>query len=198
MDEQLHTGHRVAQQRLAHVVRDSLARLVYALPDVDEQAAMDAYTPAAVSIVTGGQRQSATFAFAYMRALIPPARGRAAPTIERALIGRLVTVDSPVARSPVLRMWARIAEGEERAVARQAAASYANALASGDLQAAQRGGLEEAARATGKRTRWRKHLNPASCEWCRKVGGERTYASPDKVPFHERDECSVAPVVEEA
>ena len=83
------------------------------------------------------------------------------PTTERALDGIAVTPASPVARSPVLRLLARLKEGDDELVARHSAGSYAGELGSGDLQAAERGGLDEAARAGTRRIRgWRKELSP--------------------------------------
>jgi hypothetical protein len=118
-------------------------------------------------------------------------------TPERAVADALVGEDSPVARSPILRLWGVLGEGGAMADAQQQAASYAEGLSSGDLQAAERGGLHEAARATGRDIKgWRKVLGPKACDWCRTIASDESgrYHSADSVPFHQRDECGVAPV----
>ena len=99
----------------------------------------------------------------------------------------------------MLRLLARLQDGDEEPLARQAAGSYAGELGTGDVQAAQRGGLDEAARAGTRRIRgWRKELGPEPCEWCVTIasGGGR-YHRADTVPFHARDHCGVAPVFDD-
>ena len=92
---------------------------------------------------------------------------------------------------------AQLDAGVEELAAREAAASYAGALSSGDLQAGMRGGLGEAVRVAGKEpSGWRKSLSGDPCDWCRLVGAERVYYAADRVPFHDRDSCGVAPVYE--
>lgn len=166
------------------------------LQDPDSEQAQLTYATLATRLVAGAQHRSATFAIAYLHTLSPPAPGSPPASVDRALADALVTPGSPVATSPVLRLLARLAEGDEEPVARQAAGSYAGALATGDLQAAQRGGLTEGARAGQRRVRgWRKELSADACDWCTEIaaGGGR-YHSPATVPFHERDHCGVAPV----
>jgi hypothetical protein len=173
----------------------ALMGVLAGLQDPDTELAQATYAAVAARLVGGMQRRSATFAITYLAQLSPPAPGTVA-SLDRALDGALVTAGSPVATSPVLRLLARLSEGDDEPVARQAAGSYAGALATGDLQAAQRGGLEEGARAGGRRVRgWRKELAPGACEWCVMIasGGGR-YRQPDTVPFHQRDHCGVAPV----
>lgn len=173
--------------------------MIGALDDPEADDAIERYAPVATRIVGGGQERSALFAIAYVSKLAPRARSKSAPTVARALDGVLVTAESPVARSPVLRLKSLLSEGVEEAEARQAAASYARGLATGDLQSAERGGLQEAARASAKRVKgWRKVLSSSACPWCVKIadGGGR-YKAADTVPFHARDECGVAPVFEE-
>ena len=155
---------------------------------------MEIYVRAAVPIVGGGQQAAARLALAYMGQVAP---GRGA-SLERATRGVLVTAESPVARSPILRVWGALAEGVELPDALAQGGSYAGALASGDLQVAERSGLTEGARATGREiTGWRKQLSADPCPWCVKVGAERVYNSAESVPFHERDSCGVSPVLEE-
>jgi hypothetical protein len=198
------TLHRTAQERLAAETARRLAALIGALPEPGEQAAMDAYAPAAARVVAGGQHKAATLGMAYVGRLAPRAPGKAAPTAERALAGVLVDETSPVARSPVLRMWKRLGEGVDVTEAKREAASYAEELGSNDLQVAERGGLQEAARASGRKIKgWRKVLSSSPCEWCRSVAGAEgssgqsgRYHQADSVPFHERDQCGVAPVFE--
>jgi hypothetical protein len=163
-------------------------------PGTDEAAT--AYATAAARYVGGGQRRSAQLAIGYLNVLSPPPAGAQPASVDRALHGTLVGLDSPVATSPLLRLLARLADGDEELVARQAAGSYAGALATGDMQAAQRGGLAEGARVGGRKVRgWRKELSADPCEWCINIasGGGR-YRHPDTVPFHQRDHCGVAPV----
>jgi hypothetical protein len=197
-------AHRVAQERLAAETSRRLSALIAALPEPEQQAAMELYAPQAARLVAGGQHQSAKFSMAYVGRLAPRARGQAPPTIERALTGTLVDESSPVARAPVLRLWKRLGEGVELEEAKREAASYAEELSSGDLQAAERGGLTEGARASGKRIKgWRKVLSSSPCEWCRAVAGTAgssgqsgRYKAAENVPFHPRDHCGVAPVFE--
>ena len=96
----------------------------------------------------------------------------------------------------MLRLLARLQDGDDELLARQAAGSYAGELGSGDLHAAERGGLDEAARTGTRRiVGWRKELSTEPCPWCVTIaaGGGR-YRRADTVPFHARDRCGVAPV----
>jgi hypothetical protein len=166
------------------------------LPDPSTEQAFTLYAQAATRLVGGAQRRSATYAIAYLTQLSPPAPAAEPPTVARALAGVVVTPESPVARSPVLRLLARLKEGDAEPLARHAAGSYAGELGTGDLHAAMRGGLDEAARAGGRAIRgWRKELSPEPCPWCVTIasGGGR-YHRADTVPFHPRDHCGVAPV----
>lgn len=192
-------AHRRAQARLADRVSLALAGLIVGLPDPTGQEALELYAPLAARVVSGGQDRSARYALAYVAQLAPRSRTKSAPTTARALEGVLVTAASPVARSPILRLWQIVGDGESLEEAQRQASSYARGLATGDLQAAQRGGLTEGARASAKDVQgWRKVLSADACDWCRKIadGGGR-YRSADSVPFHARDECSVAPVFDE-
>jgi hypothetical protein len=181
-----------------------LKALIEALPEPEAQAAMDAYAPAAARVVAGGQHRSATLGMAYVGKIAPRAPAKTAPTVERALAGLLVDESSPVARSPVLRLWKRLGEGVDPAEAKREAAAYAEELGSNDLQAAERGGLQEGARASGRKVKgWRKVLSTSPCEWCRSIAGTAgssgqsgRYKQAETVPFHERDRCGVAPVFE--
>jgi hypothetical protein len=167
--------------------------LLVSLPEPSTEAAFAMYEREAMRLVGGGQRRAAAFAMAYLAQLSPPT---VPPTLDRALDGIAVTSASPVARSPVLRLLARLKEGDEEPLARRAAGSYAGELGTGDLQAAQRGGLDEAARVGTRRIRgWRKELGPEPCPWCVTIasGGGR-YRRADTVPFHARDHCGVAAV----
>ena len=199
MSPELDVQHRRAQRFVAEATSSALASLIASLPDPESQEAMELYAPNAARIVSGGQDRSARFAIAYVGKLVPRSRTKSPPTSARALADVLVTTESPVARSPMLRLWGTLADGEALEEARRRASSYAEELATGDLQSATRAGLEEGARASAKRVRgWKKELSADACSWCRKIadGGGR-YHSPDSVPFHARDHCSVAPVFEE-
>jgi hypothetical protein len=190
--------HRRAQERLARETARRLSALIVALPDPEADDALELYGPQAARVVGGGQERSASFAIAYVSKNAPRARGKSPASVQRALTDVLVTEESPVARSPVLRLKSSLADGTELSIAQQEAASYAEALSSGDLQAAERGGLSEAARASGRRIHgWRKVLSSSPCEWCSRVASTTgRYKSPETVPFHERDRCGVAPVFE--
>jgi hypothetical protein len=187
--------HRQAQDRLGQTLQAGLMGALMALPDPDTDQARAAYAAFAVRMVGGAQRRSADLAIGYLARLSPPRVGAPA-SVTRALTGVTVHPDSPVATSPILRLLARLAQGEEELVARQAAGSYAGALGSGDRQAAERGGLTEGARAGSRPVRgWRKELGPGACDWCIQIassGGR--YRAPETVPFHDRDHCGVAPV----
>lgn len=191
--------HRIAQQRLSGALQTALTGVLMTLPDPDSEQAAGVYAATAARLVGGAQHRSAGLAIAYLAGLSPPDPNVPAASVDRALDGTLVTTASPVAHSPLLRLLARLAEGEEEALARQAAGSYAGALGTGDVQAAQRGGLQEGARAGQRRIRgWRKELSASPCPWCLEVASTTgRYKSPDTVPFHERDKCGVAPVFED-
>lgn len=170
--------------------------LLLRLPEPSTDEAFALYERESARLVGGAQRLSATLAMAYVAQLSPPRDTTPPPTAERALEGVAVTAASPVTRSPVLRLLARLKEGEEETLARRSAGSYAGELGSGDVQAAERGGLDEAARAGTRRiVGWRKELSPEPCPWCVTIasGGGR-YRRADTVPFHSRDRCGVAPV----
>jgi hypothetical protein len=190
-------AHRLAQQRLATLVAERLGLVIAGLPDPASQQGMDTYHRAALPLVAGGQRHAAQLAFAYLARLVARDPSRQPPSLVRALEPVAVTTDSAVTRSPMLRLWYQLGQGAELAEAQQVAASYAHELSSNDLHAATRSGLDEAARSTDQRIGgWRKVLSGDACEWCQKVGAERVYHSADSVPFHARDHCSVAPVLE--
>lgn len=199
MSLQADREHRRAQARLADATGERLAALIAALPDPEAENAIELFAPQAARVVSGGQERAARFAIAYVSKLSPPTRARTPASVTRALEGVVVDQSSPVARSPILRLKALLADGEDELEARRASASYANGLASGDLQAAERGGLTEGARAGARRVvGWRKSLAPNACSWCQTIasGGGR-YRAPETVPFHQRDECGVAPVFED-
>jgi hypothetical protein len=190
----LDQAHRQAQDNLAGAVSVRLQAILLAIPDIQTQEAMEAYSSQAARLVAGGQHRSAQLALAYVARLSPPAPGKLPPSVDRALRGKLVDTYSPVATSPMLKVWGLMEEGEEETVARQIGASHADGLSSGDLQVAQRSGLEEGARAGRRPIRgWAKQLSGGACEWCREVAGQ-VFSAPDGVPFHQRDRCSVGPV----
>jgi hypothetical protein len=191
--------HRLAQERLAAALEQALMLVLMRLPDPSTEQAFALYARQAMRLVGGAQRRSATFAIAYLTQLSPPARGAEPATVARALEGVAVGAESPVTRSPVLRLLARLNEGDEEPLARRAAGSYAGELGTGDVHAAMRGGLDEAARAGQRKIRgWRKDLSAEPCAWCITIaaGGGR-YHRADTVPFHPRDHCGVAPVFDE-
>ena len=183
--------HRRVQRRLDEVTGAKLAAIIAALPDPTTQEGMNAYNVAAAKLVAGGQHRSARLALAYMasrRAFVE------APDVARALAPVLVTRESPVTRSPILRIMGLAAEGVAIALAVEQAGAYASSLVSNDLQVAERAGLDEGARASGEEiVGWRKSLAANACGWCRSAS-HRVYSDADRVPFHENDHCSVEPV----
>lgn len=183
--------HQRAQLRLAHATRAAVYALLAAITLDRTPLVRQAYALQNSRIIAGGQHQSVMFAFAYMAALAAPTTP---PLVDRALEGRLTTPETPSAIVGLLRLWNLLDHGTPEAEARAQAGSYAGGLASGDLLSAQRGGLDEGARASGRRVRWRKQLSADPCEWCAMIasGGAR-YHSADSVPFHQRDRCTVAP-----
>ena len=186
-------AHRRAQTALDLRVGDRLAKMIAALPAPREQGSMDAYNRASFHLVAGGQHRAGQLALAYLARIAPFSRPA---QLTAALASILVTPESPVTRSPILRLWSALAEGSELAEAVAVAGSYAYQLSSNELQVAQRAGLEEGAHASGEEiVGWRKELSPDCCDWCVLVGEDRVYHSPDTVPFHERDSCGVTPVL---
>jgi hypothetical protein len=187
-------AHRRAQRQLGVVVERRLRGLIAGLPEPEAQSAMTLYNRTATPLVAGAQMQSASLAIAYVGRRAKPRR---APSIGRALRGVAIDAASPVATSPILRLWGLVEQGATVSEAQLAAASYAWGLASNDLAVAERGGLEEGGAVAGERViGWRKEVDPSCCDWCQLVADERIYSSADSVPFHERDQCSVAPVFE--
>jgi hypothetical protein len=186
-------AHRAAQTKLRDATSERLASMLFALPEPRAQKSFDAYNAAAAKLVGGSQRRSAQLSIAYVtigqRTVRPPSPARA-------ISGVVVSRESPVTRSPMLRLWHEIDKGIETAIALQLAAGVAQRLASGDLQVAERAGLEEGAQSTGQRiVGWTKELSDDACPWCIEVA-EGRYSSADAVPFHENDKCSVTPIFE--
>lgn len=183
--------HHRAQQRLQQLTRAAVNALLLRITLDRSEQVRDAYALQNSRLIAGGQHQAVMFAFAYIAAYAAP---QTPPEPARALDGRLVTPETPSALVGLLRLWALLDQDTPEFEARQAAGSYAGGLASGDVLSAQRGGLDEAARVSGRRVRWRKQLSPDACEWCRTIaaGGARYHAA-DTVPFHLRDRCTVAP-----
>ena len=103
------------------------------LPEPSSEEAFGLYEATAVRLVGGAQRRSAAFAMAYVAQLSPPSPMVDPPNTERALAAVAVNAASPVARSPVLRLLARLKDGDDELVARQAAGSYAYAARLGGL-----------------------------------------------------------------
>lgn len=189
-------AHRAAQQRLSDVTTAHLARLVDALPDTRGGSVLDVYTRVAAPLVAGAQTRSAALAAGYLAMIIGTPAASPGFDPARALADVRVTAASPVAYSPILRLWYLLDNEVESAVAHEQAGSYAGELATNDLHAAQRAGLDDAAHAHGDRiVGWRKELSADACSWCRKVGADRVYRSADTVPYHPRDHCAVAPVL---
>jgi hypothetical protein len=164
------------------------------------------YGTAALPLVQGSQRQALALAAAYATSAARVRRierGQAAgPVVTRsidlaaALAPVLATASSASVRSPALRLLGKLAEDVPEAEARATAAGYADQLALGDLQTAQRAGLTAGAEASGARViGYRKQLHASACAWCQRVGSRSgRYKRADSVPFHSGDRCGVAVV----
>jgi hypothetical protein len=186
-------AHRSAQSKLDDLTGAKLAALLEALPDPSTQSSFDAYNLAAARLVGGAQRRSAQLALAYVVVGRPQQR---TPQLARAIAPVLVSRESPVTRSPMLRLRHELSQGATTPLAVAAAAGVAARLASNDLQVAERSGLDEGAQSTGQRiVGWRKEPSGDACAWCLEVA-ETVYGSADGVPFHEHDQCGVTPVFE--
>lgn len=161
------------------------------------QADLEQYVNAAYPTVAGGQKVAADHGAGYITALVRERLRARASTVDVAgalrKSGVIVTPESRSLVAPVLRARALVAEGESLPSALKAASSYAGALSSLDLQAAQRVGLNEGARAAEVAVEgWVKETGPTACEWCIAVSGQ-TYGDAEAVPFHENDQCVVVP-----
>lgn len=199
LDEQ----HRARQHALRVSVGDRLGAMLsrLALEGDHVQAELEAYAAGAYLTVAGGQRASASTSAGYAelraRARRRTRRARAL-NVEGALerSGVLVTPASSSLVAPVLRAMSLSSSGSTLVDAVTAAASYAYALSSNDLQAASSVGLDEGASASGSRlVGFTRELAPGCCEWCASLDGE-VFDTAGEVPFHDRDACSVAPVFE--
>jgi hypothetical protein len=171
-----------------------LRQLIAELPNPQEQAAMDAYNQLATRVVAGAQTTSARTAMGYLAYLLPADQPQTV-SVERALRGVAVTPKSAVTRSPMLRLWWLLEQGAELEAARVEAGNYAAELATDDLHAAQRGGLDESARSRGDQIDgWRLENNPGACDWCVMVA-PGPFKSADRVPFHAHCRCTPAPII---
>jgi len=191
--------HRLAQRLLSAQVDRALAGLVDQLDTLSE-AELAAYHDAAYPIVAGGQRQAATYGAGYGLELtrqpgVQPTALELAGALQRS--GVMVTPESRSLVAPVLRTRRLVNEGATLGEAKQQAATYAAELASGDLNAAQRVGIDEGAAAGGADVAgYRKETGGDACDWCRGVADDRLYSSADSVPFHAHDRCSVSVVLD--
>lgn len=135
-------------------------------------------------VVSGGQFAAAAFAAAYLRGYVLPVEPI---DVTGALTGVLLAASDPKAVVGLLRMWHLIDEGAGIPEARLSAATYARGLAEGDMQTAQRAGLDAAAQATRQAVRWRKVAGPDACDWCQAIAGgpaPARYFSAASVPMH--------------
>jgi hypothetical protein len=190
--------YRERQNALAGGVARVLSSSLAAMPDLGEES-LGQYVSRAHPTVAGGQKAAADGAAGYVTALVRPTdRARRAELDTSDALRRsgvLVTPESRSLVAPVLRARRLVAEGEAVAVAIDAAQSYAGALASLDLQAAQRVGLDAGAAASDAEIEgWEKDVGGDACDWCQAIAGN-TYDDPEAVPFHENDRCSVVPII---
>jgi len=203
----LDAQHLARQQAIQAGVARGLRVLLVAMPDLS-QPALDAYVDGAFPVVAGGQRAAGDTGAAYMR-VIAAARARARGRrlrpvrpgdVEAALLkaGVLVQPDSRSLVAPVLRARALEAEGQAMPFAIDQASSYAAALSSNDVQAAQRVGLSEGASSAGLTVHgWRKSVAGDACSWCNAIA-DAVYDDPEAIPFHEWDKCGVEPALDDA
>lgn len=188
--------HTVAQANLQDAVATTLKRLAQTAPLERTAAERAAYAAATARIVSAGQLQAAKLALAYIGAYVAPVR---APNLERVLADKLMTPDSPGAFVGLLRTWSRLDDGADEQDARAEGGSFAADLAEGDMKAAQRAGLDEAADAADTEPRWAKLPKPDACAWCRLVSGidaggnPYRYLSAETIPFHGSCKCGAAP-----
>jgi hypothetical protein len=195
---ELDERHRARQQELSGRLARALGLLVAGWETLDENE-LRAYHDHAYPLVAGGQRQAARLAAAYGLTLtrrpgVPPSPTDVAGALTSS--GVEVTPESRSLVAPPRRARALVADGATLLEAKAEAAEYAGQLGSLDLQAGQRVGLEQGVAAGGARiVGYRKHPAAGACSFCRETAA-RTYASPDAVPFHRNDNCSVAPVLE--
>jgi len=199
--------HRRRQQGIQRAVGAGLGVLLRAMPSLDEES-LAFYVDGAYPIVAGGQTTAGETAAGYI-GVIAAARARAReqrhrlrrpPDVLAALTrsGVLVQPDSRSLVAPVLRARALEADGMAAPAALEAASSYADALASNAMQAAQRVGLGEGAAANGLEVDgWRKQLGPGACSWCNAIANG-VYADPDAVPYHDNERCGVEPELDDA
>jgi len=183
--------HRRAQQQLQQTVMAAAAGLLNVITLERTQTVRDAYAGAHSRLVAAGQQRAALLALAYVGAYAP---ARTPPDLATALTATLITPEHPGAIVGLLRLWALLDQGTPETEARTQAGSFTSNLTGGDMQAAQRAGLDEAARAAGRRIRWRKDPSPTACTWCQMIasGGAR-YHTASSVPFHQSDHCAVVP-----
>jgi hypothetical protein len=183
--------HRRAQQALQQQVMAAVHGLITAITLDRTQTVRDAYAAAHSHLVAAGEYQAALLAVTYVGAYAPP---RLTPDLPTALAGTLMTPDHPGAIVGLLRLWTLLDQGTPEPQARTEAGSFTANLTGGDMQAAQRVGLDEGARIAERRLRWRKDPAPGACDWCRMIasGGAR-YHSASSVPFHQSDRCAVVP-----
>jgi len=188
--------HRLRQQAIQRTTATRLELALRGMTDLSEEE-LHAYVEVAHPTVAGGQMVAADTAASYTGVLAGPrTTGRRRPAdVAKALLraGVLIQPDSRALVAPVLRARRLVAEGQETAPALQAAASYAGSLASNDIQAAMRVGLEEGAAAAELDVNgWTKDLSSSSCDWCQQIA-QGSYGTPDAVPYHDNERCGVTP-----
>jgi hypothetical protein len=191
--------YRERQVALAELVARRLGVTLGSLASLDELE-LARYVATAHPVVAGGQYAAANGGAGYVTALVSRTdRARrnvvdVAGALTRS--GVLVTPESRSIVAPVLRARRLVGEGEAYPVALEAAQAYASSLSSLDLQAAQRVGVGEGARASEAAVEgWEKDVGPDACSWCAIVAGT-VYDDPEAVPFHDNDKCSVIPALE--
>ena len=190
--------YRERQVALAEAVARRLGATLGSLSSLDELE-LRRYVVTAYPTVAGGQVAAAEGGAGYVTAIVSrtPRARRNVVDVAGALTrsGVLVTPESRSLVAPVLRARALVAEGAEHVVALEAATAYAGSLSSLDLQAAQRVGVGEGARASEATVDgWEKDVGPDACNWCSAVAGQ-VYDDPEAVPFHDNDKCSVIPAI---
>jgi hypothetical protein len=151
-----------------------------------------AYAESTSRIIAAGQLAAARFASVFVGSFVELEE---TPDLGRALAGHLTGPDDPHAIVGLLRLWSLMDDGSEELEARGLAGIFASNLAEGDLQAAQRDGLDEATRASHRSARWGLEPNAEACEWCAEIAAlGSVFPDAETVPFHSHGPCRCAPV----
>jgi hypothetical protein len=157
--------HRVAQERLQTATGAAAEQALLRITLDRAPYVMGAYASGVSRLLGGGQLAAGQLALAYMAAYMPP---RHPPDLTRALAPVAVTPASPQSTAGLARLWRLLDEDVPEGEARESAGFYASGVAVGNLQQAERLGMDEGADAAELEgpVRYRLHPNPGACHWC--------------------------------